>query len=140
MKSAIIKIASSFLAFVVLLSTVSFTVEKHFCGGELASVSFFANADKCEMESLEKSENSVCHEVSKKSCCEDEISKLKATNTDTQCNHENIKLPKLDFVAPFLYTFVFNFEEKRIEIIPNKKQESPPLTKDRPVLFQTFLL
>ncbi|WP_196890669.1 HYC_CC_PP family protein [Aureivirga marina] len=140
MKSATIRIASCFLAFVVLLSTFSFTIEKHFCAEELASISFFANADNCGMEAEEGEQNAICHQVSKKKCCEDEVSNLKATNTDTQCSHENIKLPKLDFIAPFLYTFVFNFEEKSIEIIPNKKHDSPPITKDRPVLFQTFLL
>ena len=41
------------MAFLVLFSTVSFTIEKHFCGDVLVDVSMFVEAEKCDMEALE---------------------------------------------------------------------------------------
>ncbi len=140
MKSAILKIASSFLAFIVLLSTFSFTIEKHFCAGELASFSLFTSADDCGMDMQKDTKTAKCHQISNKSCCEDELTVLEATNTDAQCVQEHLKFPKIDFIAPLLYALVFHFEEELIEPVPNQKQNLPPITKNRPVLFQTFLL
>lgn len=53
------------MAFVVLLSTVSFTIEKHYCGDVLIDISVFKNAANCGMESAET--------LQEKSCCKDEI-------------------------------------------------------------------
>ncbi|MDF1518432.1 MAG: hypothetical protein P1P79_10850, partial [Lutibacter sp.] len=66
-------IAVFLLAALVLFSSVSFTVEKHLCGGQVFSESFFGNAEKCGMDDgLCKADNNNLS-VSKKSCCEDEI-------------------------------------------------------------------
>ena len=47
------KIFSVTLALLVLMSTLSFTVEKHFCGDVLVDVSVFTETQKCGMESYE---------------------------------------------------------------------------------------
>ena len=57
------------LALMVLFSTVSFTVEKHFCGDVLVDVSVFTDVEKCAMEAMEMKQ--------KKSCCKDEVDVLK---------------------------------------------------------------
>lgn len=73
MKKIISNIAALFLAVLVLFSSVSFTVEKHLCGGQVFSESVFGKAEKCGMEdgycAIENSNGSF----SKKSCCKDEI-------------------------------------------------------------------
>ena len=57
------------MALLVLFSTVSFTVEKHFCGDTLVDVSVFSEAQKCGMEAMEI--------LQKKTCCKDEIDIVK---------------------------------------------------------------
>ncbi|WP_431167901.1 HYC_CC_PP family protein [Tenacibaculum halocynthiae] len=47
MKSLLYKISSLLLALLLVFSTTSFTVEKHFCGVFLIDVSFLGNADSC---------------------------------------------------------------------------------------------
>ena len=59
------KIFAVVLALMVLCSTLSFTVEKHYCGGELVAVSLFAELEKCGMDSAVVFESSPC--------CKDEI-------------------------------------------------------------------
>ena len=41
------------LALLVLFSTVSFTIEKHFCGDILVDVAVFTEVEKCAMEAEE---------------------------------------------------------------------------------------
>ncbi len=68
-KQFVHKIFSMLLALLVLFSTVSFTIEKHFCGDVLVDVSVFAEAQKCGMEALEM----ATRNLAKKSCCKDEV-------------------------------------------------------------------
>ena len=70
MKKTLLKITSISLAFLVLFSTLSFTVEKHYCGDFLVDVSYVGHTDGCgmEMDALSK--------TTKKSCCKDEIHKI----------------------------------------------------------------
>ncbi|WCC42067.1 hypothetical protein PJJ26_11540 [Tenacibaculum finnmarkense] len=41
------KIATIILALLVLISTFSFTVEKHYCGDFLVDISYLGEADNC---------------------------------------------------------------------------------------------
>lgn len=51
MKQFLSKIVSSVLALLVLFSTFSFTVEKHYCGDYLVDVSYLGKADTCNSNS-----------------------------------------------------------------------------------------
>ena len=70
MKKLVFKIASISLAFLVLFSTLSFTVEKHYCGDFLVDVAYVGHADGCGMEMDARSK------TTKKSCCKDELHKI----------------------------------------------------------------
>ena len=52
MKRVSQKITSLIMAFVVLVSTMSFTYDLHFCGDILVDVALFAKADSCGMEKV----------------------------------------------------------------------------------------
>lgn len=73
MKRILTKILSFFLTILVLFSSVSFTVEKHLCGGQVYSESIFGKAEKCGIndDDCELEANNPFY--SEKSCCEDEI-------------------------------------------------------------------
>ena len=59
----ITKITSLSLVFFVLISTLSFTVDQHYCGDFLVDISFTGDADSCGMN---------MDTESKKNCCSDE--------------------------------------------------------------------
>ena len=53
------------MALLVLVSTVSWTVDKHLCMGRVMDISFFADAESCGMEKAaalmeKKMENHCC--------------------------------------------------------------------------------
>lgn len=73
MKKAIHKIFAILMTFVVLLSTMSFTVSMHYCQGTLVDSSLFQKAHSCGMDQNMKMEVSTTKaEKSMKSCCSDE--------------------------------------------------------------------
>ena len=70
MKFVFHKIASFLMAFVVLFSTMSFTIDMHYCGDTLVDTAIFQKAKACGME-MQKPSNEGCA-VTKKDCCNDE--------------------------------------------------------------------
>lgn len=61
-------ILSTILILLVLISSTSFMVGIHYCGGNIQNVALFTNAEQCDMEkSLPP-----CHRHLKAACCEDE--------------------------------------------------------------------
>ena len=65
---AIRSISVVFLAMLVLVSSTSFMVGIHLCGGRVQNVAFLSKADGCLMEKLMP----PCHKKEPKSCCKDE--------------------------------------------------------------------
>ena len=70
MKQFFHKIMSLAMAFVVLFSTMSFTVNMHYCGDTLVESAIFQKAKGCGME-MEKPSTEGCS-ITKKNCCNDE--------------------------------------------------------------------
>ena len=60
------------MAFVVLFSTLSFTVNMHYCGGTLVETAIFNKAKGCGMEMQKPSSNDNGCSITKKNCCNDE--------------------------------------------------------------------
>ncbi len=134
MKQLFIKISSFTLAFLVLFSTFSFTVEKHYCGDFLVDVSFTGEAEGCGMQV-----DSV-KSVKKKNCCKDEIQKIEGQD-ELQSN----KFDKLTFEKEQLLTaFVISYKDLFVEVESKNnfyKDFSPPdIPLDFQVLYQTFLI
>jgi hypothetical protein len=72
MKQFIHKSIAICMAFVVLMTTMSFTVDMHYCGNTMVDYSFFHNASTCKMEKAILTASCGSPEVKKKSCCSDE--------------------------------------------------------------------
>ncbi|MDT8416696.1 MAG: hypothetical protein RQ864_02705 [Lutibacter sp.] len=130
-------IAVFLLAALVLFSSVSFTVEKHLCGGQVFSESFFGNAEKCGMDDgLCKADNNNLS-VSKKSCCEDEIqfingSIFKKEPTVKLNNKQQQDLAVFVLIEPVL------FSQKENKSIHFKNYFPPPNTHNFNILYQVF--
>ncbi len=59
------------MAFVVLFSTMSFTIDMHYCGDTLVDTSIFTKAKTCGMEMQKPKAISDCS-IMKKNCCTEE--------------------------------------------------------------------
>lgn len=120
------------LALLVLFSTVSFTIEKHFCGDTLVDVSIFQEVEKCGMEAMEM--------LQKKSCCKDEIDVVKGQDELKFSSFEDLNFEHQQFITSFAYSYINLFESLDKRIIPHKDYSPPNLVADIQVLDQVFII
>ena len=135
-KKVLHKLFSVSLAFIVLCSTVSFTIEKHFCGDKLIDVSLFTESDKCKMEALEME----LEKITKESCCKDKIDVVKGQDELIVKSIDDLDFQQQLFVATFSYSYLNLFEGLPQLVIPHKNYSPPILISDIHVLDQVFLI
>ena len=131
-KQVLHKIFTFSLALLVLFSTVSFTVEKHFCGDVLVDSAIFVDVNKCELEALEMLQN--------KTCCKDEIDVIKGQNELTRVSFDDLDFQQQELLVAFTQAYVFSFESLEKLKIPHKNYSPPNLVTDIQVLDQVFII
>ncbi len=139
MKQFFYKILSFSLALIVLLSSFSFTVNKHICGGKVSSVSLFVNADNCGMDMLVcKNENSKKQtSIKKESCCKDVSELIQGNDNNQQAQQFHLNIPQMEFLTAYVYTFIAKFQETTT--VSSIIMYKPPLVyKNIQTLFQVF--
>lgn len=82
-------IGSIFVALLVLISSTSFSVEIHRCGGSVADVALFGKAEPCDMEKATPS----CHRNTTIPCCDDD--ELLHDGEDFEISKPEVKLNPL---------------------------------------------
>ena len=149
MKNFYQKSGSLGMALLVLFSTMSFSVDKHFCGTELVDFGIFSKALTCKSEAKTcgvKMDHKMNHEMDhemvtdeKDSCC---------TNQKTALNgQDELKIPfhllNFDqqlFLTTFVYSFIYKYEGSSLSEIPFRYYTPPLLVADIQVLDQIFLI
>ncbi|MGX1929384.1 HYC_CC_PP family protein [Flagellimonas sp. 2504JD4-2] len=135
MKDILRQILSSLLALLVLLSTVSWTVDKHLCMGKVVDVAFFANAKTCGMEI----DSDGMQTEFEKSCC-DEVSFTMQGQEDLKTSFFDLDLKQQVFLVSFTYSYINLFQD--VDTVTTSFIGHPPplLDKDYQVLYETFLI
>ena len=134
MKHIVKNITSVLMAFLVLISTFSFTVEKHYCGDFLVDVSFTGNAKECNME------EGSADVVKMKKCCKNEITQIKGQDELQQYSLDEITFENQQFLTAFVISkknLFNNYEVKKS--VPQYYFPPPNIERDYQVLFQSFL-
>ncbi|MEW7277881.1 hypothetical protein ABW636_04745 [Aquimarina sp. 2201CG1-2-11] len=138
MKKVFHKIASVLLATLVLFSTLSFTVDMHYCGSRLVDVALFKEAKSCGMEQMQKL-LSCGDTVKKKSCCKDKQVVIEGQD-DLKDTVTKLTLDQEVFATSYIYTYQ-NIAPDVISSITSFIGHSPPIPdKDFQVLYETFLI
>lgn len=130
------KMMSFALALLVLLSTLSFTMEKHFCGDTLIDVAIFTKAETCGMDLQAASKVTS----DKKSCCKDELEIVKGQDKLKKATSEDFQIAPQLFLKAFIYAFNSLFEELPNQTIPHQNYAPPILVTDIQVLDQVFII
>ena len=139
------------LAFLMFFTSVSFTMDMHFCKNELKSINFFGKAKSCHEASEGVAKRTCPHHqkmmgqsdsssMDKKDCCENKTFHYQSDD-DQQFQHD-------DFVENLLlqHTLVAQiFQIIKHQVVetntPDFVHYHPPLIlRDIPVLIQSFLL
>ncbi|RIV49150.1 hypothetical protein D2V93_14565 [Flagellimonas taeanensis] len=116
------------MALLVLVSTVSWTVDKHICMGRVMDISFFAHADDCGMGMDMET-----------SCCDDESFTVQGQD-DLKMSFDNFSLDQQLFLVSFVHSYFYLFEGEAEETSAFVDYSPPPLIRDVQVLHQTFLI
>ncbi|NJX15949.1 hypothetical protein HC176_10660 [Tamlana crocina] len=120
------------MALLVLFSTVSFTVEKHYCGDVLVDAAIFTDVEKCAMEAFEM--------LQKKTCCKDEIDVVKGQDELKFSSFEDLDLDQQQFLQAFIDSYIGRFESLPKHTIPHKDYSPPNLIADIQLLDQVFII
>ena len=133
------KIIAWIIMLAVLLSSMSFTVAKHVCMGEVTDVSFYDKADGCGMEAKScEDETPVGDQVERQACC-DNISELIPGEPAEQQALKVVELHNFDKSIQVFYNFPI-FEEETEKEFLTFDTGPPVVDKDVCVLFQRFLI
>lgn len=138
MKNIFNKISSFSMALLVLLSTLSLTVESHYCGDVLVDSSFFGSVESCGMEVEQEPTSSDCN-ITKKNCCSDEQLVVNGQN-ELKISFDKLTFEQQVFVASIVYSYINLFEGTEESVTSFRDYSPPPLVRDVQVLDQTFLI
>ena len=128
---------SLIMAFVVLLSTMSFTIEMHYCGDNLVDTSIFKKAKTCGME-MQKSSTKDCS-ITKKNCCNDKQVVIDGQN-ELKASFDSLSFEQQKLVASFLYTYTNIFEDGKEDINSYRDYTPPLVTSQIYKLDETYLI
>jgi len=138
MKQVFHKTISLLMTFVVLFSTMSFTIDMHYCGDTLVDTAIFKKAKTCGMEMQSSTTDSDCS-ITKKDCCTD-----KEINIDGQdelkISFDKLTLDQQVFVASFVYTYTNLFEGLEKNVTSYRDYAPPLVVKTIYKLDETYLI
>ena len=127
------KIFAVALSALVLLSTFSYTVEKHYCGNTLVDVAVFSEVKGCGMEVKNTSKQM-------KPCCKDVVDVIEGQDELKTVTFDDIEFSNQLFISTYIYSLVSLFESLPKRIIPNKDYSPPNIVYDIQLLDEIFLI
>ena len=137
MKSSVFhKVFSTVLAVLVLVSTLSLAIEKHFCGGVLMDVAVFTEIDKCCGGDTKMNEM----DITKSSCCENEIDIVEGQDDLIIKAFDDLDDIQQQVLVAYAWSYVNLYESLPKQIIPHKDYSPPLLIRDIQVLDETYLI
>lgn len=145
----------------MLFSSIGFSMDMHFCGGEIENVGFFGKADECDMmkemkpEEVKENTHECCGGKEKKvshcekkysdsslkkgNCCHNESFMLQSVDDTSTINTLELTNVELTFVTVYIMNTFFVFEVERE--VQNYTYYKPPLIDyDVIIQHQVFLI
>ncbi len=136
MKQVITKISIIVLALIVLFSTFSFTVEKHYCGDFLIDVSYLGEAGTCN----EGKKDACVTVIKKKECCKDEVHQIEGQDEIQKESLEKISFDQTKLFTTFYISCKLLFQDTEKHSILHQYYSSPELVFDIQVFHEVFVI
>jgi len=140
------------MAFLMFFTSVGFSIDMHFCQDKMKSFSLFGKAKNCyELTNVKMPDGdssvkesilpgkTTCS-VKRKNCCENKTLKFELdTDSEVQLSSFLISKELQDFVVAYVLVFIKSTCTDQVQT--SFEHYNPPIiSKDIPVLFETFLL
>lgn len=142
------RIISLIMAVMVFCSSSGFSLDLHYCQGQLKSFSILGKAKNChEMANMSHCKHhgptttSICSDNEDKNCCNNETLLVKS-DLELQVNSFKLNLDKNEewFITAFASIFLYNYSIEYNETELFQIHRPPLIPRDICVLFQNFLL
>ncbi len=136
------------LAFLMFFTSTGLSLDMHYCQGQLKSISFIGKAKSChEKESHCKKHKASCQslnqntkESSDNSCCNNKTVTVQLDVEYIDAQAPTIDLNSFQFLVAYTNVFVVKNNIYSTSTIPFQNYKPPLLTRDIPVLIQSFLI
>lgn len=133
------KSISILIAFLLLISTTQLTFGQHYCEGKVVAAAMMVGQEKMSCEPSPTDLGCEDEDTELADCCLNVYHQVE-TDTDYSGSHFTV-----DFNPVFVITETFNLSFRQFDIYSLKstlyqKYLPPPLQKDIPILYQTFLI
>ena len=138
MKKVVHKLLAFFMVSILMASTTSFSLYKHFCGDNLVEISRFTQTDECCDVEIKHTPISNLN-FSEEDCCKSE------TEITPQLTFESTKSLKLIknqliFITAFYYTFIEENEDFDVKTNFYNNFSPPNIVFNKQIQFQSFLI
>jgi len=123
------------MALLLLISTLSFSIEKHYCGDDLIDVAIFSDAQKCGSEAADKGAKLMTQ-----SCCKDVVHLLEGQDELSLEKTKVLNMNQKVFIMSFAHVFS---GLKTLDSQNNttfKHYPPPKFVRDIQVLNEVFLI
>jgi hypothetical protein len=138
MKQTIHKIASFLMAIVVLFSTMSFTIDMHYCGDTLVDSAIFHKAEPCGMEMQKSTPSSDCN-ITIKDCCSNEQLVIDGQD-ELKISFDTLTFEQQLFVTSFVYSYINLFEGFQENVTLYRDYRPPIVIRQIYKLDETYLI
>ncbi|PYE82602.1 hypothetical protein DFQ11_10127 [Winogradskyella epiphytica] len=130
------KAISFALSILVLFSTLSLTVTKHFCGDVLIDVAIFSEGENCgtKISGIESDA------MLQKSCCKDEIHVIDGLSETTISSFDDLDVIQQHVLIAYSLSYVKLFKDLSEYVVPHQYYSPPKLIRDIQLLDETFLI
>ncbi|WP_378187437.1 hypothetical protein ACE939_03745 [Aquimarina sp. W85] len=139
MKQIVFKFMAAFMACIVVLTTMSFTVDMHFCGTTMVDFSFIQQTKSCGMDKVLNTADCKFPLISKKSCCSDTQLTVKGQD-ELKNSWDSTTFVSQVFVASFLYSYTLLFDVKDTLVLPKPDYRQTWVLQDLYLLHQSFII
>ena len=139
MKALFYKIMSVTMAMVVLVTTMSFSIDMHYCGETLVDFSFVEQVKTCGMEKNRTASNCKAPSLSKESCCSDKQF-VQQGQDNLKISFDSLSFEQQTFLTAFTFSYINLFEGTETKEVPFIAYPPPFIERDVQVLHQTFLI
>lgn len=140
MKKLLQNIGTILMALLVLFSSLSFGVSKHYCAGEVSEVSYFVDVNGCEMpQQVASCDTSKIESVKKKSCCETTYHFVDGNDFPSKKITTLVSFdPQITIIQN--WNFSFYLSQENLDSKSFFEYHSPPILKNRVVFYESYLI
>lgn len=126
------------MAILLLLSTTSWKVEKHYCMGRLMDMALFVAVDDCGMDMTSNNDNQSLAKI-ENSCCDDEVIFIDGQD-DLKLAFNDLETDQQTFLIVFNYVYSNLFKVQTEQLVPHEQYPPPILVKDIQLLDEVYLI